>query len=284
MSTPRNHHFVSQIHIKNFFNVNEGKIYLYDKIKNNYFSKTTTKSVFSEKDLNSIYENGIFDHETLEKDLNEHFENDFPKHLETIQNFLINEKFSKKVNDALIFFVKYGIIGEIRNPRHKKNAEDTIYNAFSKMYDWFDENLKNEFDEAFAYKKETKYLNAIQYSKFADEILQLMGDLVFVIEIPENDNDYFLLPDFCAANRREKINEYFNPDIKEIAYVGFPLTSKIYIHFYSTKIKNQIPESGIYRLDSSIVHKLNEMNYQYCESKVACESESYLKKFIKKVA
>lgn len=152
------------------------------------------------------------------------------------------------------------------------------------MYDWFDENLKNEFDEAFAYKKETKYLNAIQYSKFADEILQLMGDLVFVIEIPENDNDYFLLPDFCAVNRREKINEYFNPDIKEIAYVGFPLTSKIYIHFYSTKIKNQIPESGIYRLDSSIVHKLNEMNYQYCESKVACESESYLKKFIKKVA
>lgn len=283
MSTPRNHHFVSQIHIKNFFNSNEEKIYIYDKLVNNHYYKTTTKSIFSEKDLNSIFEDGILDHKSLEDDLNNHFEKDFPKHLETIQTFLENMSFTKNVNEALIYFAKYGIIGEIRNPRHKKNVEETIYNAFTQMYDWFDEKLKKEFDEAFAYKNEIKYRNVIQYSTFADDILKLMGNLVFVIEVPKNNNDYFLLPDFCAANRREKINEYFNPDVKEIAYIGLPLTSKIYIHFYSTKIKNQIPESGVFELDSSIVHKLNEMNYKYCESKVACESETYLKNFIKNV-
>lgn len=284
MSIPRNHHFVSQVHIKNFFNSREGKIFIYDKLTINHYYKTTTKSVFSEKDLNSTFNNDTLDHISLENDLNEHFEKEFPKHIEVIQNFIIDLNYSKEVNESLTYFAKYGIIGEIRNPRHKRNLEETIFKSFSQMYELFDAKLKTEFDEAFAYKNKIKYINSTQYSEFANEVIKLMGDLVFVIETPKNLNDYFLLPDFCAANRREKINDYFNPDIEEIAYIGLPLSSKIYIHFYSTKIKDGIKNSGIYELDSSVVQKLNKMNYDYCESKIACEDEVYLKKFIENVA
>ena len=284
MSIPRNHHFVSQVHIKNFFNSEKGKIFIYDKLLNNYYFKTTTKSVFSEKDLNSKFGNGNLDHISLEEDLNEHFEKDFSKHLKIVKNFLSEFNLTSEVNESLIYFAKYGIIGEIRNPRHKRNLEETVHNAFSEMYKMFTDELKKEFDEATAYKKEVKYINAVQYSKFANDIIDLMGNLIFIIETPKNDNDYFLLPDFCAANRREKINTYFNPDLKEIAYIGLPLTSKIYIHFYSSKIKNIKPNSGIYELDRLTINKLNKMNYDYCESKVVCENEEYLKYFIKNVA
>ncbi len=284
MSIPRNHHFVSQVHIKNFFNSKKGKIFIYDKLLDSHYFKTTSKSVFSEKDLNSKFDDGNLDHISLEKDLNEHFEKDFSKHLEIVKYFLTECNLTSEVNESLIYFAKYGIIGEIRNPRHKRNLEETIHNAFSEMYKMFTDELKKEFDEAFAYKKEVKYINAVQYSKFANEIIELMGDLIFIIETPKHDNDYFLLPDFCAANRREKINTYFNPDVKEIAYIGLPLNSKLYIHFYSSKIKNIKPNSGIYELDRLTVDKLNKMNYDYCESKVVCENEEYLKYFIKNVA
>jgi hypothetical protein len=283
MSIPRNHHFISQTHIRNFFNLTKGEIYLYDKIKRNHYYRRTPKSIFSEIDLNSTYDNGLFDHASLENDLRKHFEDDFPRFLDTIKQFIINENFSSEVNNALLYFAKYGIIGEVRNPRYKKKQRDTVYNAIIEILKGVDEKFQNEIDEAFAYKKQDKYLNVIEYSKFANEVLKLMGNLVYVIEIPENENDYFLLPDFCAANRREKINEYFNPDVKEIAYIGLPLTSKIYIHFYSTKIPRPLPESGIYKVGSSKVYKLNEINLHFCESKVACENESYLKEFISQI-
>lgn len=270
--------------MKNFFNSKKGKIFIYDKLLDNYYFKTTTKSLFSEKDLNSKFKNGYLDHISLEKDLNDHFEKDFSKHIETVQNFLIDFNQTKEVNESLIYLAKYGIIGEIRNPRYKRNLEETFYNTFSEMYKKFSKNLKKEFDEEFEYKKDLKYMNTVQYSKFANEIIKLMGNLIFVIEIPKNDNDYFLLPDFCAANRREKINTYFNPNIKEIAYIGLPLTSKIYIHFYSSKIKNIKLHSEIIELDRLTVNRLNRMNYDYCESKVACENEEYLKYFIKNIA
>lgn len=80
MSKPRNHHFVSQVHIKNFFNTTHSKIFIYDKILDNFYFKRTTKSLFSEKDLNTKFDNGLKDFESLENDLNHFFEKDFPAH------------------------------------------------------------------------------------------------------------------------------------------------------------------------------------------------------------
>ncbi|AFL79724.1 hypothetical protein Aeqsu_0200 [Aequorivita sublithincola DSM 14238] len=73
MSIPRNHHFVSQVHINNFFNSEKGKFFIYDKLLDNHYFKTTSKSVCSEIDLNSKYDNGNLDYISLEKDLNEEY-------------------------------------------------------------------------------------------------------------------------------------------------------------------------------------------------------------------
>ena|SRR5690554_3116314 len=283
MSKPKNHHFVSQVHIKKFFNKKEGKIYVYDKILENFYFKETTKSLFSEKNLNTKFDNGLKDFESLENDLNQFFETDFTTHYLNIQKFVEDFNYSKEVNNSLIYFAKYGAIGEIRTPRHKQSVEDTIFKAFTELSENSTAEFKNEVEQAFSYKKEIKYINSIQYSEFADKIISLMGDLIFRIEIPRDKNDFFLLPDFCAANVREKINIYFNPDVKEIAYIGLPLSSKIYIHFYSSKIKNIKAKSNIDIIDSTKVFELNKVNFNYCESKVACESDIYLNKFIKNV-
>lgn len=141
--------------------------------------------------------------------------------------------------------------------------------------------MKNEIDDAYTHLDKSKYINSTQYSEFANKTIDLMGDLIFRIETPLKKDDYFLLPDFCAANVREKINKYFNPDVNEIAYIGLPLSSKIYIHFYSSKIKNISTKSDIISIDSDKVFELNKVNMDYCESKVACESEDYLTEFIK---
>ncbi|MBL4939461.1 MAG: DUF4238 domain-containing protein, partial [Lutibacter sp.] len=218
MSIPRNHHFVSQVHIKNFFDNECGKIFIYDKILDNFYFKNTSKSLFSEKDLNTKLVDGNKDFETLEKDLNFFFEKDFAKYFLIIRNFIEDFNYSEKVNNALYYFAKYGAIGQIRNPRDKKLINDTIFEVFSELSKNSTPKLKREINEALSFRKELKYINSTQYSKFANDILELMGDIIFRIEIPIEKEDYFLLPDFCAANVREKINKYFNPDVKEIAY------------------------------------------------------------------
>lgn len=284
MSIPRNHHFVSQVHIKNFFNEELNEIFVYDKVLDNHFSKKTSKSLFSEKDLNTKIKDGQRDFASLEKDLNTYFEKDFKTNSDIIKDFILDLNYSEKVNNALYYFAKYGAIGEVRNPRHKQFVEDALTEVFDKLLTNRTPELENEFQNAFAYKKETNYINSVQYSKLANKIVELMGDLIFKIEIPKDENDFFLLPDFCASNVREKINEYFNPDVKEIAYIGLPLSSKIYIHFYSSKIKNIKHKSEIFLVESPIVYALNKANFDFSESKVACESKDYLTKFIKNVA
>lgn len=126
------------------------------------------------------------------------------------------------------------------------------------------------------------YSNTTSYAKIAEQIVLAMGKLVFQIFIPENETDFFIIPDFSAGTARERINEYFNPDVKEIAYISLPLDSKIYIRFYSEKFfkNSQVPDSVIMYCPSSFVSELNKINLDYCQDKIACEDEKYLKSFI----
>jgi hypothetical protein len=283
MSIPRNHHFVSQIHIKNFFNKDLERIFVYDKGLNNFYIKKTTKTLFSEKDLNTKVSENESDYESLEQDLNMFFEEKFAKNYLLIKEFIKDSNFTKEVHQALFDFAHYGSIGEIRNPRNKKNLEEVLFDTFYKdIYEICTEDLKQEINEMFSYKKKTKYINLTQYSELSARIIKAMGDIIFRIEIPEKEDDYYILPDFCAANVREKINHFHNPELKEIAYIGFPISSKIYIHFYSTKIKNLKLKSEILYSDSETVFKQNKLNFDYCDNKVACENEKYLTNFIRR--
>ena len=275
MSTPKNHHFVSKTHIKNFFNNKEEKIYVYDKIRKNIFSKTTVNSLFSEKFLNSRYVEDEIDHSSLEHDLNKYFEQDFPRYYDVIVKFIDNRELTEEVGFALFYFAKYGLIGDIRTPRYKNNLDETLLDSFREIFYNHGFELNNEKI------KETRFSNIINYSETAENIIDKMGRLIFKIEIPENINDYFLLPDFTAITYREKINEYFDSEIKEIAYIGLPLSSKIYIHFYSEKLfKERKPNSSIIFSNTNNICKHNKVNLEHCQSKIACENKQYLEKFI----
>lgn len=284
MSIPKNHHYVSQVHLKNFFNVDKGEIYIYDKKRKNFYSKQSTKTVFSEKFSNSRYLNGKLDHKSLEDDLNEHFEKDFPFHYNMINSFIQNKIGNQEVQNALLYIAKYALIADFRTPRYKQNFEENFFNAFEQISQNAIPELKKEIDEMFEYKDQVQYMNVVDYSNIANKIVDLMGDLIFSIQIPKYDKDYFLIPDIAGATSREKINKYFNPDIKEIAYIGIPLSSKIYIHYYSEKLftNQKKPESSIVYIDSEEVNFINKKNYDFSQSKIACGNNKFLKNFIRR--
>jgi Protein of unknown function (DUF4238) len=281
MSTPRNHHYVSQVHLNNFFNKPQNKIFVYDKVLDNFYWKETTKSLFSERDGSTRYVSNEKDFHSLENDLNIHFEKDFHRHLNTVKLFVQNFEMSENVNEALLHFAKYGVIGDMRTPRHKKLTDDAFSKAFGQLIPSCVPKLKKELEGLFAYQNEVKYSNVLEYSDIAPKILELMGGLIFKIIIPESKDDYFVVPDCTSLTMREKINTYFNPDIKEIAYIGLPITSKIYIHFLSEKLfKEGKMDSEIILGDPSGICKMNRVSLDISQSKIACENQDYLKRFI----
>jgi len=279
MEDKRNHHFVSQVHLKNFFNSSEGKIYVYDKIRKNHFNATSTRKLFSEKDSNARFVDGQVDYNELENELNEYFEKGFPKYFGVISDVVIDLKPANDFENAILYMAKYGIVGEFRTPRHKKRTDEAVFGVLSEIIEKGTPELKQQFEELTAFKKVVKYSSVVGYNKLANDILKKMGDLVFKIIIPVNEDDYFFIPDICSATVRAKINEYFNPDVEEVAYISFALSSKIYIKIMSTKLKDINPINEINYIESDFVHVLNKANYDYCDSKIACENETYLKKF-----
>jgi hypothetical protein len=283
MSVPKNHHIISKVHSKNFFNKSEGKIYVYDKSEKNIFFKTTLKSLFSEEYSNSRFLDGEIDHETLEKELNDFFEKDFAKNVSIVQNFISNKNQNEENINALLYFVKYGIIAEMRTPKHKKEVDEAIFGSLKGLSEMFAPELKADFEKSIEFQNHVKYSNLTSYLEIADEVLEKMGDLRYEILVADEFN-YFFIPDFGAATQRDKINEYFNPDIKEIAYVGLALTSKIFINFFSTKLyKNKpLPSSTIIHCDFNAVEYYNRLNLRYCQCKVASENEEYLKDFVER--
>ncbi|WP_291047625.1 DUF4238 domain-containing protein [Empedobacter sp. UBA1574] len=285
MSIPKNHHYISQVHIKNFFNNHNNEIYIYDKLNFNIFSKRTTKSIFSEKNLNTKrFIDGNIDYQTIENELNLYFEKDFKKNYLLIQDLIKTQCITEEINQALLYFARYGIIAQKRHPKHKQNTDEIISKSLGHLYEWYSDELKKQYDEFFNFTEEVKYTNTLKYKEIADKILNIMGDLIFVISIPENSNDFFFLPDYGAATTKNKINTYFNPDIKDISFISLPLSSKIYINFYSTKLSNRPLGSYLEFISEEQVNFLNKANFDYCNKFIACESKDYLEKFIKKIA
>jgi hypothetical protein len=131
-NVPLNHHYVSQCQIKNFFNVSEGKIFLYDKEIENFYFQKSTKRVFSEEISNSrLIENEI-DHKSLELDLKLNFEDSFISSINIILTSLEKEDYSNPDFDkALINLTRLAVIGEIRLSRSKKKSVQMILTAFN---------------------------------------------------------------------------------------------------------------------------------------------------------
>ncbi len=280
MSIPKNHHYISQIHIKNFFNKDDGCIYLYDKHQNNLFKSNGTRNIFSERNLNTRRVSKNIDYSTIESELNDKFEKDFNRHLQTIREFIDSKEFSEVVDTALMYFARYGVIAEFRTPHYKKRMDDGIFNGMKHIMEHANDDLKNDFFKAFNFDNEVKYTNTSNYEELAEHIIESMGEMNWVLTIPKSNDDYFLLGDFGAATVRDNINVYFNPDVKEIAYIGLALSSKVYLQFFSTKWSMSPPSSMIHELDSANIYNINKANYIYSRKFLACENENYLKTFI----
>jgi hypothetical protein len=89
MSIPKNHHYISQAPIKNFFNKEKNEIYLFDKNQNRRFKKNRAKSIFSEKNLNTKRtKHDKYDYSIIEEELNQNFEKDFPGCVEIVKKLI----------------------------------------------------------------------------------------------------------------------------------------------------------------------------------------------------
>lgn len=278
MSIPQNHHHVSQCQIKNFIN-SEGKIFLYDKAKKNFYVKSTSKNIFSEKRANSIYKDGKIDHESLELDLKS-YEDKYPDAVCLISEAIKNRKISDDCHRALILITMFGIIGRLRTPQRKRELDTIIDNSFTQFEDLLAEDQKKGLEQTREYKQHVKYSNLLTYTEIADSVFERMGGLDFTIWHIES-NDCFLLPDTSATSIRKKINLYFNPDIKEIAEVGFPLTDKIFVHALSKKLGQQ--KSYICFIDKDDDKNVTDINYNlynFANNTVATSNEGYLRRIV----
>jgi hypothetical protein len=126
----------------------------------------------------------------------------------------------------------------------------------------------------------TRYSNFIQYSQHADQLFHLMGDITCLI-YSIDCRKYFLLPDISAIRSREKINIYFNPDITEIAMIGMPLTSRLYMHSQSIKLGTIL--DGVKPINEKEfpgeIERINYSLYDNAYREVACENYDYLVRF-----
>jgi hypothetical protein len=288
MSTPKNHHYVSQCHIRYFFNKAQNRIYCFDKEVNNHYSRQSTKRLFSEDYSNTRLTNGELDHQTLEDELNLNFEQDFDKHVDNIleltQDALKND--DTKL-ESLYYVICYALVADVRVPANKRKAEDAVNSAFRDIIkiakDWGDETAATTIEKSLEKNRKTKYSNLVSYTEVAAKRLEKMGNLNFII-IKINSEDVFILPDSGSFHARAKINNYFNPNVQEVAMVGIPLTEKLFVFGFSKKLLDT--ESGILYINdinSAVVHEINNDLFNNAVKTVAAGDEKKLKEIIERI-
>jgi hypothetical protein len=285
MSTPINHHYVSQCHIRSFFNHEDKKIYCYDKQDDRYYFKLTTKSIFSEKYANTRIRNSEFDHQSLEEELNLFFEKDFERHSKNIIELAENptENDESKL-ESLYYLACYALIADIRVPDNKKKMDDAhdwlMLETARKIRLLGDEAQAKAIENSIAESKKTKYSNVVNYTEIAAKRLKRMGDLDFNI-YRINTKETFLLPDIGCIQMRDKINKYFNPYIEEVAIIGIPLTDKVFVFACSKKLGDT--SSGVTTindLDSKIVKSINGQLYDLALKTIVTSDQPQLEKII----
>jgi hypothetical protein len=288
MSLPKNHHYVSQCHIRNFFNSVQNKIYCYDKELDNHYSKQSSKKLFSEDYSNTRLINGELDHQTLEDELNLNFEQDFDKHVCNILELTLDAlKNDDKKLESLYYVICYALVSDVRLPANKRKADDAINSAFRDIVkiakDWGDEASAASIEKSLDKNRKTKYSNLVSYTEVAEKRLGKMGDLNFLL-IKINSQDIFILPDSGSFHARAKINKYFNPDVREVAMVGIPLTEKLFVFGFSKKLLGS--ESGIVYINdtnSSVVHEINTDLFNNAIKTVASGDEGKLREIIDRI-
>lgn len=282
MSTPINHHYVSQSQIRGFFNEGLGKIFLYDKQLDNIFIKKTTKSVFSEDNLNSTVINGKVDHSAVEDDLRFFLEEKYTLNLNIIKNHQSNiNQIDEQLMSALMDMIRLGSIGEMRHPLHKRHLDKQMEKVDDFVKDITDEILKAEIAQAIEDRKKVKYSNLIRYTTISSEILKLMGKINITLMYITSDDDYFLLPD-CSSSTSRKHPDDSLVSNNPISLIFIPISSKIAIYAVANEY-DSYPGSIKLLNNSLAVDLINRITLDNSVKFVACESKQYLTDFINKI-
>ena len=268
-----NHHYVSQCHLRQFLDENKS-IYVYDKERDNFYSKQSTRRLFSEGFSNSKEIDGQIDHNSLEDELNDLIENNFNIRIQLIERLLVGCKADDDVYESLNWLSIIGIIGELRHPRSKRGL-DSILNKV-------DEDVLSKMNGYIKKEQRTKYQNLNTYFEMALGILERMGDLKFQIVQITDDNE-FVIPDTACFQIRGQLKEYFNTNLQEITQIGIPLTKKLFINCYSHLI---VPEHSHIKILKSpsqkLVDKINSNLVAFAFKGVACSNMEYLRRVIGK--
>jgi len=287
MSIPRNHHYVSQCHIKYFRNKEDEFYYCYNKETDKYYRKPSEKSIFSEDEANTRFHKGEIDHSSLEVDLQLNFENDFIKHANNIFDFIATEnKDGKAIVSSLYYIIRYGLIADARSPHHKKTMDDGVNSLLKetarKIKILGDETQANSILQQIEDTK-TKYSNLLKYTDIANSRLTRMGSLRFTIANIKT-SDKFILPDTGCYLKRARINNYINPNIREIALVGVPLTDKIFIYGESTKVTSTSNDTLlINNTPSELVDSINKNLFYFAINTVITSDNTSLKSIVGKL-
>jgi hypothetical protein len=268
-----NHHYVSRCHLKQFTN-DDGIIFIYDKEKSYYYSKKSTKRLFSEQYLNSRVINGEIDNNILEDELNDLIENNFNQRLLIINQFLMSQVADDILYEALNWLALFGVIGELRHPKWKQQED--------KMIERFENDLLHGMNGYVKKPKITKYQNINSYFEMAMGIIDRMGELKFQI-VQIVDGNEFVIPDTSCFQIRGQLKKYFNPDLKEIMQIGLPLTKKLFINCSSHLCAKNIPHIQILNSPSQLlIDKINSNLISFAYKGVACSNSDYLKNLIDK--
>jgi hypothetical protein len=277
MSIPKNHHHVSEIHSEKFLGERR-RIYVYDKMTGRISNLNGVSNLFSEKFANSKVSNGHVDHFTRERELKVMVEDDFPEIIKAVekicQNPLVNH--GDKL-ELLCQLTMYGLVGEMRNPEHKKNLDRTVDRLFSAFDGIGQNNMSEQFKSFYEKRLKTGYSNLASYIEVAAKMIRQMGDLDFSI-YHIRSNDELILPDTSAFHIRAKINHVL---AEEIAVIGIPLTPKLFVLIESKKLPDTASRFlSIDDDDSSVVMATNRELFAFAYRYVACSSRNKLEKIL----
>ncbi len=284
MSTPRNHHYVSQVLIRKFLD-SDNNLYTYSKVNSCFEEKILTRFDFAEKDLNStINKFGEVDHSSVEETLNKHIETDFNKHYDKIITAITSENYSD-INTSMEYLMRMGIVGDMRTPQHQIETHNSIMGTFRMIYEHVPDELKAQIEHFENHTAGIKNKLPIDYKEISDKVLELMGEKIYsIFNVPQTD--FFFLPDCSSVVIRSQLEEdtilngevLLNPS-RPIGTIIFPVNSKLVIVAQAAKICPQ-ETHGIYELSSETVESYNKMFLNAARDKVICRDKDYLKQFI----
>jgi hypothetical protein len=282
MSIPINHHYVSQCHQREFFNDGDKAIYVYDKELKNLYKKTTTKSLFSEDNLNTKGDGIRLDYSSLESELKLLFEDDFFKLVSRIKSFVLDPVDAQDVYENVLgWFVLMGIMGELRHPTFKKQLDDIMMKMGKDTLHLSTGVDRDKIEEYLKSKKSTPYNNDLSYVRTALRIFDRMEPMEYEFFVILTDS-HFLLPDTTCFQIRGQLHRYPNSFIKEIVELGIPLTDKIFLAARSSKLG--VNRNGIQYIQreehEELVENINRELFAFARKAVTCGDRGYLENFV----